>query len=221
MFPVSAGQLVLTSVVAVSNYLTVYNGTITGGGTNLFAGGLAYITGFVKNGGVNNSGVDGFQIVSNTTTTLTVKNANGVSETAPGNLWVFTVNAAGPEAGAGPFGTSPSTLAAQGGLNDVPDAPSGVNLANYNTGWNYTNSKTSTQNLLTALTAARNSQTPWSVIYGTADPPTPPGFNIAETTPAAPTGSFTQSGLPYQTNASQVLLAGMKGSDLSYYTGKP
>ncbi len=213
------GYWLLTSVSATSGGNTVYSGTLTGGGSNAFAGLQALVIGFSASGGVNNGQ---YTVVASGTSSITLANSHGVSETSAGQLFLFTTNTNGPflppgaYVGSGPASgpASPGTI----GANWVPDSPSGVNLANYSTSWNYSNGETSTQNYLTALTAAKNAQAGWSVVDGT-NPPSPPGLNVAQTTPSAPSGSYTQSGTAYQTNATAVLLAGVRSQDFAYYRG--
>jgi hypothetical protein len=67
--------LVLTSV-AVAGPVTTYNGTITGGGANAFAGFVFLFAGFANNGNNGN-----FKIVSSTATTLVVTTTTQVNET--------------------------------------------------------------------------------------------------------------------------------------------
>jgi len=67
---------VLTSVANASGGTTTYTGTITGGGSNAFAGFTFTIAGFVT--GANN-GV--FECSASTATTLVLSNAVGVTET--------------------------------------------------------------------------------------------------------------------------------------------
>lgn len=77
---------------------------------------------------------------------------------------------------------------------------------------------TSTQTEVAALTAARNTQVPWNTSQGNSDAPSPPGKNVAQTLPTAPSGTFAQSGTAYLVNAAAVLLAGVRQSDFTYYT---
>jgi hypothetical protein len=72
----SIGVLTLSAAAAASNGLTVYTGTITGGGSNAFAGDTFTIAGFDN---AANNGV--FIATASTTTTLTLENANGVADT--------------------------------------------------------------------------------------------------------------------------------------------
>jgi hypothetical protein len=78
-FNTPAGALTLTAAAAASGGSTVYTGTITGGGTNNFAGQLFTIAGFDL--GANNGT---FLCTANSTTTLTLSNANGVADTHAG-----------------------------------------------------------------------------------------------------------------------------------------
>jgi hypothetical protein len=69
--------LVLSSVANHSGSTTVYTGTITGGGSNAYAGTAFWISGFthvVDNGW--------FTVDASTTTTLTLENAAGIAETS-------------------------------------------------------------------------------------------------------------------------------------------
>lgn len=74
-------SLTLSAAANVSGGNTVYTGTITGGGSNAFAGASVTIAGFTN--GVNNGS---FTVVASTTTTITVNNASGVSETHAGTI---------------------------------------------------------------------------------------------------------------------------------------
>jgi hypothetical protein len=84
--------------------------------------------------------------------------------------------------------------------------------------FNSSSGTTSSQNYTAAMIAAADVQTPWNTPWGNADPPTPPGLNIAQTTPSAPTGTFVQSGGAYVTNSSSVLLAGVPASGFTYFS---
>lgn len=66
----------LTSVANASGGNTVYTGTITGGGSNAFAGRTFMAYGFAQ---AANNGV--FTVTASTTTTLTLANASGVTDT--------------------------------------------------------------------------------------------------------------------------------------------
>ncbi len=80
-----AAALVLSAAAAASGGSTVYTGTITGGGSNAFAGLYFVVAGFVN--ATNNSayvGAQGFLATASTTTTLTLTNALGISETHAG-----------------------------------------------------------------------------------------------------------------------------------------
>ena len=68
--------LTLTSVANASGGTTVYTGTITGGGSNAFAGNRFTVAGFTT--GANNGT---FVCTASTTTTLTLNNSAGVAET--------------------------------------------------------------------------------------------------------------------------------------------
>ena len=121
------------------------------------------------------------------------------------------------------YGPGTPNGATQGQSAPFTGTPSaGANVAQTNPSpgsWNSTNSETSTQELVSELIAAMDNQTPTANVYGTSDPPLPPGFNVAETTPSAPTGTFVQSGLPYISNAASVTLAGVSPMNFQYYTG--
>lgn len=80
----SVGVLTLTSVAAPTDGShAVYTGTITGGGSNAFAGYQFAVTGFTN--AVNNSPTQPFGLdllcTASTTTTLTLINASAVAET--------------------------------------------------------------------------------------------------------------------------------------------
>lgn len=72
----TATTLIITSVANASGGTTVYTGVITGGGSNAYANLKFTIAGFAN--GVNNGT---FVCTASTTTTITLKNALGVSET--------------------------------------------------------------------------------------------------------------------------------------------
>jgi hypothetical protein len=74
-----AGAFTLTSV-AVSGQFAQYNGTITNGGSNLFAGYFFTITGFTN---ALNNGM--FLCTSNSTASVTVVNTNAIAETHAGS----------------------------------------------------------------------------------------------------------------------------------------
>jgi hypothetical protein len=148
-YPVQVSGLALTQVGSASNGLTVYSGTITGGANNAFAGLNAVISGFVLNNGVNNSDPNGYLVVASGTGTITVKNPNGVAETAPGALNLLAVNTNGPfipssnaSGQSTPFPNPP----APGGLL-VHGAPGGASLVaeNFVNSWNFKNSQLAMQ----------------------------------------------------------------------------
>lgn len=74
---ISATTFSITSVAAASLGSTVYTGTITGGGSNAYAGQFVSITGYTVN--PQNNGV--FYCTASTSSTLTLLNAAGVSDT--------------------------------------------------------------------------------------------------------------------------------------------
>lgn len=76
----SGAVLTLTSVANASNGVTVYTGTITGGGSNAFATYTVNIAGFVN--AANNGS---FVCTASSTTTITLSNTVGVSETHAAN----------------------------------------------------------------------------------------------------------------------------------------
>lgn len=75
----TAATIVLTSVANASGGSTVYTGTISNGGGNMYAGLSFLIAGFGN--GANNGT---FVCTASSATTLTLSNASGVSETNPG-----------------------------------------------------------------------------------------------------------------------------------------
>ena len=83
-----AGALTLSAVAAASSGQTVYTGTITGGGTNNYAGQLVTITGFTG-AALPDNGT--YTVVANTTTTLTLANPNGVAATAAGTATLLNL----------------------------------------------------------------------------------------------------------------------------------
>ena len=70
-------QFTLTAVANSSGNTAVYTGTITGGGSNAFAGETFVVAGFAAH--ASNNGT--FICVASTTTTLTLENASAVAET--------------------------------------------------------------------------------------------------------------------------------------------
>lgn len=78
--PVALGtQFVLSAAATASGGTTVYTGTITGGGSNAFAGKTFSVAGFQT--AANNGS---FIATASTTTTLTLENGAGVAETHAG-----------------------------------------------------------------------------------------------------------------------------------------
>ncbi|MGP8225632.1 MAG: hypothetical protein ACLQGT_05700 [Terracidiphilus sp.] len=80
-----AAALVLSAAAAASSGSTAYTGTITGGGSNAFAGLYFVVAGFTK--ATNNSayaGAQGFLCTASTTGVLTLTNALGLAETHAG-----------------------------------------------------------------------------------------------------------------------------------------
>jgi hypothetical protein len=76
----------LTSVAAAVAGVAVYTGTITGGGSNAFAGFEFTVAGLVASSGINNGT---FLCTASTATTLTLTNAAAVVETAAGTAKSF------------------------------------------------------------------------------------------------------------------------------------
>ncbi len=72
------GALTLSSVANASGGNTVYQGTITNGGTNNFVGTKFLVAGF---GNANNNGT--FECVANTTSAITLANPNGSNSGSP------------------------------------------------------------------------------------------------------------------------------------------
>ena len=77
--PVSATALVLSAVANASGTTSVYTGTITGGGSNAFAGKTFTVAGFTN---IVNNGT--FECSASSTTTLTLENPEGTAETHAG-----------------------------------------------------------------------------------------------------------------------------------------
>jgi hypothetical protein len=71
------GPFTLTSANNTDGTNTVYNGTITGGASNAFAGKIFNVTGFVTNPSNNGE----YYCVASTATTLTLDNSSGIAET--------------------------------------------------------------------------------------------------------------------------------------------
>lgn len=91
----AAVSLTLTAAANASAGSTVYTGTITGGGTNAFIGALFTVAGFDT---AANNGV--FVCTASSSTTLTLTNPNGVSDThagtaSYGGVQGFTANVNG------------------------------------------------------------------------------------------------------------------------------
>jgi len=78
-FVASGTSLVLTAVATTIGDEAVYTGTITGGGSNAFAGLVFQIAGFV---GVNNNG--SYKCVGSSATTLVLSNLGATAETHAG-----------------------------------------------------------------------------------------------------------------------------------------
>lgn len=76
---VPAGALTLSAVASSSGGTAVYTGTITGGGSNAFAGLTFVVAGFTT---AANNGT--FKATASSTTTLTLANANAAAETHAG-----------------------------------------------------------------------------------------------------------------------------------------
>ena len=79
------GVITLTAAGTASGGQTTYTGTITGGGSNAFAGQVFAVTGFSNSG---NNGM--FLAAASTATTLVLDNSTGVSETHAGTATVVT-----------------------------------------------------------------------------------------------------------------------------------
>jgi hypothetical protein len=78
-YRMTAGLSLVLSQAGIVSTTVTYTGTITGGGSNAFVGGLVNISGFTNAG---NNGT--FAITASTATTLVVTNASGVNETHAG-----------------------------------------------------------------------------------------------------------------------------------------
>jgi hypothetical protein len=76
------------------------------------------------------------------------------------------------------------------GLLVPPQSPSG-SVTGQSATWNYNNTETSTQNYTAGLNSTDGvPMAPQDL----TNPPAPPGYNIAQTKPNAPTGTFVQQG---------------------------
>lgn len=75
----TAQTFTITSVSAASGSTTVYNGSFPGGGSNAYAN-LVFVTSALQNAANNGA----FVCTASTTTSITLKNAGGVAETAQG-----------------------------------------------------------------------------------------------------------------------------------------
>ena len=112
--PVLQFQLTLTSVATAAGGQAVYQGTITGGGSNAYVGLYLYVSGFPESTGSNNSGSNGYYITNSSAVAVTVQNPNAVNVTSAALGSVVAVNNYGPEnsnlnVGAStPFGTPPA-----------------------------------------------------------------------------------------------------------------
>jgi hypothetical protein len=78
----------------------------------------------------------------------------------------------------------------------VPQSPSG-SVTNQASTWEYANSELAVQYYTAALVSAAQKGVAFNFQGGTPAP----ALNIAQTTPAAPTGSFTQQGTTFLTEA--------------------
>jgi hypothetical protein len=104
-------------------------------------------------------------------------------------------------------GTTPSNPPATGLL--VPaQSPSG-SVTGQSATWNYNNTETSTQNYVSGLNQVDG--VPMAPQDAT-NPPAPPGYNIAQTTPRAPVGSFVQQGQPALNAAQSFTASWMQGN---------
>jgi hypothetical protein len=80
-YRVTAGTVFTLTQAAISGSTVTYTGTITGGGTNAFAGAAINVSGFTNAG---NNGT--FFVTASTGTTLVVTNSGGVNETHAGTV---------------------------------------------------------------------------------------------------------------------------------------
>lgn len=76
----------------------------------------------------------------------------------------------------------------------VPNSPKGSSdtAHNFTNGFNYTHTITSTQDYVSSMIGAQNDGVAFNYNQGT--PPAPPGKNVSQTIPNAPTGSFVMQG---------------------------
>lgn len=71
-----------TSTTTAGVIYSVYTGTVTGGGSNAYAGRQFIVSGFAASSGANNGQ---FQCIASTVTTLNLTNSNGIAETHAGS----------------------------------------------------------------------------------------------------------------------------------------
>ncbi len=127
----SGPRLTLTSVASSSGGTAVYTGTITGGGSNAYAGYWFGVFGFA---GLNNEGY--FQCTASTTTALTLSNAQASAETPSGIAGGSFATQMGGWGINAPFGNSSIHDISMTSDLGLQFAPSGCTC--YNNFWNLT-----------------------------------------------------------------------------------
>lgn len=134
---ITVTALALTSVAASVGSTAVYTGTITGGGSNAFAGKFFRIVGFTN---ASNNGT--FQATASSTTTLTLSNAAAVAETASATAvsdhgWGLNVQLIGDN-GSGTLGGNYFGVidGAAGSLTTTTNVISNLNFNTGNSGLN-------------------------------------------------------------------------------------
>lgn len=137
----SSGSFALSSVNNAVGTSTTYNGTITGGASNAYAGLIFNVTGFVN--GPNNGA---FVCTASTATTLVLTNSNGVAETtaataiSAGAVYVDNQNGTATQLFAKSPGAGQTFFASAGGVLYMGD---GVDTKKYTPGntngtvWNW------------------------------------------------------------------------------------
>jgi N-methylhydantoinase B/oxoprolinase/acetone carboxylase alpha subunit len=88
----------------------------------------------------------------------------------------------------------PTSVPSYIGTTDPPDAPDATSATAvaYISQWPYVNTELPVQNYTAAMVAARNNGTPFNFEGGA--PPSPPGYNVAQTKPSGPGGSTGSQG---------------------------
>lgn len=102
-----------------------------------------------------------------------------------------------------------------------PQSPSG-SVTNQAATYNYTNTVTSTKRYVTAMVAAATNSTSFNFTTAVTPGSAPLGSSVGlkedlQTTPSAPSGSFSQSGSAAISNALSVVVAGLPQSQQQFF----